>query len=479
MNVDDPAGPPERSAALVATALVASGALLGGVLGFAVAGSRGTDLLPTALLGAALFAVPAIVAAALWIRAGALRVPTRTPYLPGDRFHGWTVVAHREEVPQFDEYEVRRGHRSAQLTVARTGDQWCPAANRVLLDIRSRHLAKPLQSGVARARPYLLLDRADGRPLTDLLDAPGTDGFVYEVAVSIMAALRDVHARDTTHGAVHPDNVLIGDRGVLLCAFDRSSIASADAVAAFPSVRDDVVGWAEVVQAVSTGRPFLGAFGEPVTPDDLVALPQWIRPVVADALAPVQSAADIVRNLTRAATAHGLSAETARIPRPAPTPKPAITRRAAVVSAATVAATVALLVAAPSKPAVTPVVSQPITTTPQPTTTTDSTTEQTTTTAPTTTTTTTTTTAAPPTVELRWTMPALIGSNLQDAQNRVQAETGNAVFLTSSHDASGAGRRQILDSDWRVCTQNVPPGAVITPTSKIDFGVVQYGESCP
>jgi len=56
-----------------------------------------------------------------------------------------------------------------------------------------------------------------------------------------------------------------------------------------------------------------------------------------------------------------------------------------------------------------------------------------------------------------WTMPNLVGANLQEAQDAIQALTGNAIFFTKSHDATGAGRHQILDRDWRVCSQNVPP----------------------
>ena len=78
-----------------------------------------------------------------------------------------------------------------------------------------------------------------------------------------------------------------------------------------------------------------------------------------------------------------------------------------------------------------------------------------------------------------WIMPNLVGANLQDAQDRIQALTGKAIFFTSSHDVSGRGRHQILDRDWRVCSQNVPPGATIIVSTKIDFGVVKLTEGCP
>jgi hypothetical protein len=77
-----------------------------------------------------------------------------------------------------------------------------------------------------------------------------------------------------------------------------------------------------------------------------------------------------------------------------------------------------------------------------------------------------------------WTMPDLVGRNLQDAQDAIQALTGNAIFFTKSHDATGRGRHQILDRDWKVCGQNVKPGATITTNTVIDFGAATLGEDC-
>lgn len=78
-----------------------------------------------------------------------------------------------------------------------------------------------------------------------------------------------------------------------------------------------------------------------------------------------------------------------------------------------------------------------------------------------------------------WTMPNLVGANLQTAQDRIQSVTGDPVFLTSSHDASGRHRMQVLDRDWKVCTQNIAPGTTFTMDAKIDFGAVKLAESCP
>lgn len=78
-----------------------------------------------------------------------------------------------------------------------------------------------------------------------------------------------------------------------------------------------------------------------------------------------------------------------------------------------------------------------------------------------------------------WIMPDLIGAQLQSAQDRIQALTDFAIAITTSHDATGAGRHQVLDRNWKVCSQNVPPGATIYRDTRIDFGAVKLDEHCP
>jgi hypothetical protein len=77
-----------------------------------------------------------------------------------------------------------------------------------------------------------------------------------------------------------------------------------------------------------------------------------------------------------------------------------------------------------------------------------------------------------------WTMPDLVGSNLQDAQNAVQDLTDFEIAVTTSHDSTGAGRQQVVDRNWKVCSQSVAPGTTITKGAKIDFGTVKLDEAC-
>lgn len=75
-------------------------------------------------------------------------------------------------------------------------------------------------------------------------------------------------------------------------------------------------------------------------------------------------------------------------------------------------------------------------------------------------------------------MPDLVGENLQEAQDTIQSLTDFGIPVTLSHDTTGAGRTQVLDRNWKVCDQNIAPGATITAASSIDFGAVKLDESC-
>lgn len=79
-----------------------------------------------------------------------------------------------------------------------------------------------------------------------------------------------------------------------------------------------------------------------------------------------------------------------------------------------------------------------------------------------------------------WTMPNFVTdppTTLQDAQNRIQDLTGNAV-ATNSHDATPLDREQTVDRDWKVCQQSVKPGDQITEEDTVDFVVVKNEEKC-
>lgn len=77
-------------------------------------------------------------------------------------------------------------------------------------------------------------------------------------------------------------------------------------------------------------------------------------------------------------------------------------------------------------------------------------------------------------------MPDVVGSNLQAAKDTLKKLTGDPLFLSSSHDATSQNRHQILAHDWKVCAQKPAPGTQITiKGSVIDFAVVKTEEKCP
>lgn len=76
-------------------------------------------------------------------------------------------------------------------------------------------------------------------------------------------------------------------------------------------------------------------------------------------------------------------------------------------------------------------------------------------------------------------MPNEVGQVLQDAQDDIQRVSRDPMFWTDSTDLTGAGRMQVLDRNWQVCTQNVPPGTTVGSDVKINFGVVKLDENCP
>lgn len=73
-------------------------------------------------------------------------------------------------------------------------------------------------------------------------------------------------------------------------------------------------------------------------------------------------------------------------------------------------------------------------------------------------------------------VPNMVGEDLQLAQDTMQAR---GLYALRSHDATGQDRRQVLDRNWTVCTQNPQAGSMVDPLHVIDFGVVRDEERCP
>lgn len=74
-----------------------------------------------------------------------------------------------------------------------------------------------------------------------------------------------------------------------------------------------------------------------------------------------------------------------------------------------------------------------------------------------------------------FTMPDVVGMNLQDAQDILQS-MGSIVM--DQEDASGMDRLQVNDSNWYVCTQDPVPGTEAALSDVVTLGSVKLDESC-
>ncbi|MFD4558499.1 PASTA domain-containing protein [Streptomyces sp. NPDC058469] len=74
------------------------------------------------------------------------------------------------------------------------------------------------------------------------------------------------------------------------------------------------------------------------------------------------------------------------------------------------------------------------------------------------------------------TVPDFIGMGLQSAQDAAQKQ---GFYSLKSHDSLGRDRHQILDRDWKVCSQNVKAGTTTSTETQLDFGAAKLDETCP
>jgi hypothetical protein len=66
-------------------------------------------------------------------------------------------------------------------------------------------------------------------------------------------------------------------------------------------------------------------------------------------------------------------------------------------------------------------------------------------------------------------MPAIAcGTDLQVAQDRVQLL---GIFFSTSEDASGAGRSQVIDANWTVVDQSPAPGTPVGEGEAVFYAV--------
>lgn len=76
----------------------------------------------------------------------------------------------------------------------------------------------------------------------------------------------------------------------------------------------------------------------------------------------------------------------------------------------------------------------------------------------------------------KFVMPKVTGMVLQTAQDLLQSK---GSYLMDQQDASGLGRIQVLDSNWKVCTQKPKAGAKVPIETIVVLGAVKLDEKCP
>ena len=78
--------------------------------------------------------------------------------------------------------------------------------------------------------------------------------------------------------------------------------------------------------------------------------------------------------------------------------------------------------------------------------------------------------------EARFTMPRLKGRTLQDAQDLLQSR---GSYLLDQVDATDQERFQLLDANWKVCSQSPAAGTRPLKTKLVRLEAVQLDERCP
>ncbi|MFF7295950.1 hypothetical protein [Streptomyces sp. NPDC008265] len=84
--------------------------------------------------------------------------------------------------------------------------------------------------------------------------------------------------------------------------------------------------------------------------------------------------------------------------------------------------------------------------------------------------------AAAPPAATRATVPRAVGQVLQAAQDQAQAV---GFFRLGSTDALGKSRMQVLDRNWKVCSQTPAAGSSAMTDTELVFHTVKLEENCP
>ena len=79
------------------------------------------------------------------------------------------------------------------------------------------------------------------------------------------------------------------------------------------------------------------------------------------------------------------------------------------------------------------------------------------------------------TPEAKFTMPKVVGMNLQLAQDLLQSK---GSYILDQVDHKGLLRIQVLDSNWKVCKQTPAAGKVVLASTVVTLSSVKLTERC-
>jgi hypothetical protein len=136
-------------------------------------------------------------------------------------------------------------------------------------------VARILDAGVEGSQPYLITEFVPGPTLAEVIRAEGPlrPAEVRALAAGCATGITSIHQAGLVHGQFAPDMVVVGRDGPRVVHFSTTPPYGAATPAA------DILAWAQVVAFAAAGHP-------PGSAGDLAALPDDLRPVVADCLSP-------------------------------------------------------------------------------------------------------------------------------------------------------------------------------------------------
>ncbi|HEY2308487.1 MAG TPA: hypothetical protein VGI05_21660 [Streptosporangiaceae bacterium] len=149
------------------------------------------------------------------------------------------------------------------------------AEARVARNIPPFCVARILDAGVEGSQPYLITEFVPGPSLAKVVyrEGPLPTAEVRALAVGCATGIAAIHQAGLVHGQFSQDMVILGRDGPRVVHFSTTPPYGAATPAA------DILAWAQVVAFAAAGHL-------PASAGDLAALPDDLRPVVADCLSP-------------------------------------------------------------------------------------------------------------------------------------------------------------------------------------------------